>query len=692
MALLISLLGPLVIENGERRLGKVPRKARALLAYLAAQGGRPVSRERLSDLLWPYQGSDQARHSLRNCLLELRRAFGESAGRHLAAEFANCRLQDVDVDVERFERLARLSDRSELLAAAELYRGEFLADFVIDSEPFQEWLAAERDRTLDLICSVLQRLTASQDEAGEHDAAIQSARRLAALDSLSEIGQRALIRAYAHAGRRPEALRQYRTCAEILKRELGVAPDAETQALANEIAHSGTTGEGAAAGRVAEMPDRDTAALPNAFAALSTKPAIQRHLAPIAKKAGPEWPCVLPNIAVAVAPVRNLTGDHRQQYLVEAFTDDLVTDLLRHGRGLALARLAEEGRPPDISLRTGNPEIEYVVTGSAQRSGPTTFRVNMQITNAVTAGYCWADRYEFDQEDLEPVQTKITRRISRELHLLVLQQASRRAVMTSGAGEFGVNECLIRAATAIKGRITPEMTAEAQRWLLAALAHDPRNVEALSGLAFTCQHIVSNPWWGEPHAVAALSDLGGDVIALALDLAPGHALAKCIQGLLHSAAGRLDEAERAIEQALALDPGLGLAHGFAGYNAALLGRADETLPAAERAMRLDPTDRRQSIFLFYGGFAELLLGRIEASIALLRKSLERNPTYGSAQLFLMAALSLIGRTGEAARAVAAFRGQFPEYPSNAFEQLWLSRSASAQLADPIAPPLRRVRS
>lgn len=109
---------------------------------------------------------------------------------------------------------------------------------------------------------------------------------MAALDSLSEIGQRALIRAYAHAGRRPEALRQYRTCAEILKRELGVAPDAETQALANEIAHAGTASEGAAVGRLAEMPDRDTAALPNALAGFPAKPAIQRHLAPIAKKRG----------------------------------------------------------------------------------------------------------------------------------------------------------------------------------------------------------------------------------------------------------------------------------------------------------------------------------------------------------------------------------------------------------------------
>src|SRR5579871_6668550 len=109
MELTINLLGPLVIENGQRRLGKLPRKARALLAYLATQGGAAVSRERLADLLWPYQGSEHARH--------------------LVAEFANCRLQEVETDLERFERLSRSKDRAELAAASELYRGEFLADF-----------------------------------------------------------------------------------------------------------------------------------------------------------------------------------------------------------------------------------------------------------------------------------------------------------------------------------------------------------------------------------------------------------------------------------------------------------------------------------------------------------------------------------------------------------------------------------
>jgi DNA-binding SARP family transcriptional activator/TolB-like protein len=689
MTFSISILGPLVIESDDGRLGKIPKKARALLAYLAAQGAQAVSRERLADLLWPYQGSEQARHSLRNCLLELRKALGVSAALHLVTDFANCRLQHVSVDLDRFEQLSRSPHRSELQAAGDAYRGEFLADFELDSEPFQEWLAAERDRTLSVVCDVLYRLTESRDAAGEHEAAIQSGRRLVALDPLSEFGQRALIRAYARDGRRGEALRQYKSCAETLKRELGVAPDAETQALANEIARSGVSREINAASRSGD--DRELFDIGTASDQAPGTRNPPRAAATAYESVRPLWPCVLPNISVAVAPLRNLTGDPERQYLVEAFTDDLVTDLLRHGRGVTLKPLGDDRGSIGNAARAMERGYDFVVTGSAQTSAPGLLRVNMRITDAATSEYLWAGRHEFRPEDLAPVQTRITRRISRELHVLLLQAASRRTLIGSNM-EVGAAEALSQAAAVLRGGYTPEVAAEAQRWYLAALAHDPRSVEALTGLALTCQQLVSNPWWAEPRAAAAASDLGREAVAIALDLAPGHAFAKCIQGMLCSAAGQLEQAARAFEQALAMDQTLGPAHGFVGYNAALLGRAHETLPAIERAMRFDQADRRHSIWFFFGGFAELLLGRTEASIALLRKSLERNPSYGSAQLFLIAALSLIGSRTEAADTAASFRAQYPDYRTNTFEQLWLSRSACSTYRAQIQPLFEKISS
>ncbi len=385
--------------------------------------------------------------------------------------------------------------------------------------------------------------------------------------------------------------------------------------------------------------------------------------------------------------MRNLTGDPDRQQLVEAFTEDLVTDLLRHGRGLSLKPLAGKHPPhPDRE-----PGYDYLVTGSAQRSDPGTLRINMRIVNASTCEYLWAGRHEFQPDDLAPIQTRITRRISRELHVLLLQSASRRAFSECGT-DYSVTECLARAASALHKGMRAELSAEAQRWYLIALANEPRNVRALTGLAVTCQHLVSNPWWGDRRAVAAAFDLGREAVAIALSIAPADAAAHCVQGMLYSAAGQLDEAARAFKQALAADQELGVAHGFAGYNAAFLGRADETLPAIERAMRLDQAERRHSIWSFFGGFGELLLGRTEASIRLLRKSLERNPSYGSAQLFLTAALSLAGRLGEAAETAGQLRAQYPEYRSNAFEQLWLSRSGSATYRAQIQPLFESIRA
>ncbi len=688
MSLTIHLLGPLMIESDGCRLDKLPKKARALLAFLAAQNGEAVSRERLADLLWPYQGSEQGRHSLRNCLLELRKALGRGAASDLAADFANCRIEDAIVDLDDFERLSRSQDRGELQAAADLYRGDFLADFYIASEPFQEWLAAARDRALAAICDVLERLIALQDAAGDYEAAIQSGRRLVTLEPLSESGHRALMRAYARGGRRGEALRQYKSCAMTLQRELSVTPDEETQALARSIARS--DGEGHTVSGTSSNQARHSSTAVADRVVESLRPRPPERPSPGSEK--PQWPCLLPSIAVAVAPMRNLTGDPDRQRLVDAFTDDLVTDLLRQGRGLSLKPL--KGEQPTMSKparpRASERQYDYVVTGSAQCGNRETFRVNMRIIDAATSEFVWAGRHEVRPEELAPIQTRITRRISRELHVLLLQAASRRAFFDAGI-EHGVTESLTRAASVLQQGMRAELSAEAQRWYLTALATDPRNVEALTGLAVTCQHLVSNPWWAEPRVVAIASDLGREAAAIALSIAPGHSAAHCVQGMLYSAAGQLDEAGGAFERALATDSGQGTAHGFAGYNAAFLGRADETVPANERAMSLDRSDRRHSIWLFFSGFAELLLGRAEASVSLLRKSLERNPSYGSAQLFLAAALSTLGRDREATEAAAKFRGLYPQHRTRAFEQLWLSRSGSAIYRAQIHPAFEKIR-
>ena len=412
--------------------------------------------------------------------------------------------------------------------------------------------------------------------------------------------------------------------------------------------------------------------------------------APILGRPLPRWPCVLPDIVVGVAPLRNLTGEANTQGLVDGITDRLVTDLFRHCRGLSFAWVADERRWAGSLPAQNPPDLAYVVYGSVQRGGSCgMLRVNTRVSDAETAAYLWASRREFRPEDVAQIRTEIAQQISRVLHVLLLHEASRRAVIELDTG-LEVDACITRAETALNGGMRAELTAEAQRWFLAALADESCNVEALTGLALTCQRLVSNPWWGEPRAAAAASDIGREAVTLALELELTCARARSIQGMLYSAAGRLQEAADAFEQALALDRRLAPAHSFAGYNAALLGRASETLPAVERAMRLDPTDRRHGVWYFFSGFAELLLGRTDTAVALLRKSLDRNPSYGGAQLFSMAALSLAGRRKDAVAMAESFRQQYPEYPAHAFQQLWLSRSASSVYRAQVFPLFEKI--
>jgi TolB-like protein len=149
------------------------------------------------------------------------------------------------------------------------------------------------------------------------------------------------------------------------------------------------------------------------------------RLGPVPGKLLPGWPCLLPSIVVGVAPLVNLTGEAGRQDLVKNLTDCLVAELFRRCRGSLFAWVADERRWNDALPPRHSPEINYVLYGSVQRGSHGMLRVNLRISDALTADYLWAGRQEFPPEDLAVSQAEITRQISRVLHGLVLHEASR---------------------------------------------------------------------------------------------------------------------------------------------------------------------------------------------------------------------------------------------------------------------------
>ena len=196
-AIELQLLGRFALRRGARAMRPLPKKGQALLAYLALQRGRPVPREQLADLLWGRSGGEQARKSLRQCLMVVRAALKGSGADALTAEGDSISLVGdghIAVDATRFDVLGASKEKDDLEAAVALYRDEFLAGLQIASAPFDEWVLMQRRRLASAMSDVLHRLASAREQAGEIDGAIEAAERLTEFDPLREDGHRLLMR------------------------------------------------------------------------------------------------------------------------------------------------------------------------------------------------------------------------------------------------------------------------------------------------------------------------------------------------------------------------------------------------------------------------------------------------------------------------------------------------------------------
>ncbi|HZC75183.1 MAG TPA: BTAD domain-containing putative transcriptional regulator, partial [Gaiellaceae bacterium] len=243
--LAIRLLGPLVIEDGERTLG--PRdlggmRPKQVLEILLMARGHHVPTDRLAELLWAGERPQDAAGSLQTFVSTLRRRLvpdRERARELIVTETEAYRVATalVDLDLDRFDELVERSSgvptreaRPLLEEALALVRGEALED-----EPYALWAQDLRGTYQARVLGA--RLDAAEAALAEldHAAALAHAEVAVALDRFSERAHRlAMLTLYA-LGRQHDALDAYRSFRSRLDQELGLAPTAETRALESAI-------------------------------------------------------------------------------------------------------------------------------------------------------------------------------------------------------------------------------------------------------------------------------------------------------------------------------------------------------------------------------------------------------------------------------------------------------------------------
>jgi DNA-binding SARP family transcriptional activator len=251
----LYLLGDLRIEINNEPIENIPTdKARALLVYLALEGERPLHRDVLAEMFWPERPSGVGRANLRQAVGSLRSALGD---RNAPSPFIHARRDHIQLNTDEnvwidavavhdLLRTVRDHDHqpgdscqeceTSLVQVLDLFKGEFLAELSLpSSQGFNEWAAIQREALHRQITTTMRLLVGLLEARGAYEEACRQARKLISHEPWSEGNHQILMRLLAIAGRRSQAMRQFRTCQRILFEEFDVAPSDETLALLQQI-------------------------------------------------------------------------------------------------------------------------------------------------------------------------------------------------------------------------------------------------------------------------------------------------------------------------------------------------------------------------------------------------------------------------------------------------------------------------
>ena len=238
----IYLLGTFQVYTAQDVLleGASPR-VQSLCAYLALHQGTPVDRRRLAFLLWPRVSEPVARRNLRQYLHRLRQFLAplDPAGQLVIAESMSITFdphRTLWVDAQEFLQHLTAAENSEgptrvaaLRRAVDLYRGDFAQNI------YDEWCQQERERFRHQYEFILQTLVNVYQDLNRLDDAIYWAERALQVNPLQESLYRTLMRLYAQAGNRAQALETYERCRHVLWKELQATPMPETEQLYREL-------------------------------------------------------------------------------------------------------------------------------------------------------------------------------------------------------------------------------------------------------------------------------------------------------------------------------------------------------------------------------------------------------------------------------------------------------------------------
>ena len=243
-------MGEVQVENGERLLRESQLggpQGRFVLVYLVAERKRAVTQSELADALWSESLPASWPLALSAIVSRLRSRLagvGLPRSRIIGNAFGCYQFTppgETWVDVEAAMAGVDAAEGALVAGNPKAAFGPSLIATTILRRSFLPghdgpWVDGRRAALASSLVRALDCRVDALIANHELGLALANAREAVRLEPYRESGYRRLMRVLAAGGDRAEAVRAYNQCRDLLQRELGVAPSAETEALFREIA------------------------------------------------------------------------------------------------------------------------------------------------------------------------------------------------------------------------------------------------------------------------------------------------------------------------------------------------------------------------------------------------------------------------------------------------------------------------
>jgi len=358
------------------------------------------------------------------------------------------------------------------------------------------------------------------------------------------------------------------------------------------------------------------------------------------------------NLVVAVLRFDNISGDATEDSFADGLTEDLITDLASvHGlevvsrnSSFAVSRQCTDLK--QISQKLG---ASYLVEGSVRRVN-SRVRINAQLIDGARDVHVWADRYDYDYDDILALQDDVVRRIATALKL---------RIPTPG-----------NSVTSISlNHITRDLVYGAR-----ALEQQPGRDNHLSAMALYESAIKHDPTYAIAHARAS-----------------GNAVFQWILRYSRDRDATLGRALELAERATELKPRLAISYASLSFARMWTGDSKGAREAGATALSIDASDVRalQVMALvcawsreheeserylnrmqriepgtphnFMRGVQSFMIHDYQSALAALEPASLKWPDFIPIWLYLAASYSLSGRSEDASNAIRKLRTVNPDF-------------------------------